>query len=204
MWLTNFSDTDSDGMSDDWEAKFNLHGAGLDTDQDCLYNHPYGSTTTTEYTAGSDPNNWDTDGDQYSDGEEVKAGTNPLDASDAPTAQPAPRLVLSDDFLVFRVGITGGNPEGQLISVTNAGGGSLNLTLTPQASWLRATLVQGDIRVWVNRTGLAHRHYTGFLKVAGPAGTCMVNGPFYIQVDLGVFEGDLIPLPHFYIPLIKK
>ncbi len=75
-------DTDSDGMSDAWELEHGLNpndpsDATLDPDSD-------GLTNLQEFQAGTDPRNPDTDGDSFTDGEEVAAGTNPVDATSHP------------------------------------------------------------------------------------------------------------------------
>jgi LPXTG-site transpeptidase (sortase) family protein len=69
-------DTDGDGMPDWWEAKYNLNlndknDADLDMDSDGLKN-------IEEYKYGTDPLNKNTDGDEYDDGQEVKAGYSPI------------------------------------------------------------------------------------------------------------------------------
>jgi len=69
------TDTDEDGMSDDWEDQYGLNpndptDAKGDIDGD-------GLTNLNEYTYGTDPTNKDTDGDGFLDGEEVSAGYNP-------------------------------------------------------------------------------------------------------------------------------
>ena len=68
-------DTDGDKIPDWWEEKYGLDihnetDAFLDSDNDGLNN--YG-----EFKCDADPNNPDTDGDGYKDGEEVKSGYNP-------------------------------------------------------------------------------------------------------------------------------
>lgn len=69
------SDTDSDGMPDDWETTKlfqpnNPADAPLDADNDGLSN-------LQEYLAGTDPHHPDSDGDQAPDGVEVKHGSDP-------------------------------------------------------------------------------------------------------------------------------
>jgi Bacterial Ig domain/Bacterial TSP3 repeat len=73
-----FTDTDGDGLPDEWEEDNGLvvgvNDAGLDPDGDGLNN-------LGEYNAGSDPNQADTDGDGLNDGSEVLTyQTDPLKA----------------------------------------------------------------------------------------------------------------------------
>ena len=69
------TDSDGDGMPDDWETANgldpNVHDADLDPDAD-------GLTNLAEYNAQTDPQNPDTDGDGLTDGDEVSVhGTDP-------------------------------------------------------------------------------------------------------------------------------
>ncbi|NQV12776.1 MAG: right-handed parallel beta-helix repeat-containing protein [Parcubacteria group bacterium] len=69
------NDSDSDGLPNDWENKYNLDSnndsdATEDGDDDQLNN-------LEEYKYDTIPNNPDTDGDGFSDGEEVENGFNP-------------------------------------------------------------------------------------------------------------------------------
>ncbi len=72
-------DTDGDGISDEWEARYGLSAtwngdASLDGDGDGLSN-------LEEYRSDTDPNDSDTDGDGLSDGDEVNIhGTDPNDS----------------------------------------------------------------------------------------------------------------------------
>jgi hypothetical protein len=76
------TDSDSDGIPDDWEVQFGLDhlnpdDASEDYDGDLLDNEA-------EYLAGTDNNDSDTDGDGLSDGLEVDYGTDPLDSDSYP------------------------------------------------------------------------------------------------------------------------
>jgi hypothetical protein len=76
------TDTDCDGMDNAYEEEYGLNplfmdDAGWDNDQDGLIN-------LEEYGFGTRPDLWDTDGDGWSDGQEILLGTNPLDPNVAP------------------------------------------------------------------------------------------------------------------------
>ena len=88
-------DTDDDGMPDEWETANGLvvgiDDSLLDADTDDLPN-------LDEYLRGTDPQDEDTDGDGFTDGEEVTAGTNPLNPTMYPGAVHPPGLVGGERF----------------------------------------------------------------------------------------------------------
>jgi len=70
------SDTDSDGMSDGFEAMYGLDATGDDADADADGD---GLSNLVEASNGTNPTNSDTDGDNSPDGDEDVAGTDPVD-----------------------------------------------------------------------------------------------------------------------------
>lgn len=95
---SDFIDSDSDGLTDAFEASIGTDPAVVDTDEDRLGDGDelryYGTDPTlfdsdgdgiddgTEVLdLGTDPADWDTDDDGTSEGDEVAAGTDPLDAA---------------------------------------------------------------------------------------------------------------------------
>ena len=83
----------------------------------------------------------DTDGDGYTDGEEVTFGSDPLDRGSLPAnLAHLPRIGLSDERLSFRTYISTTAPASQSVNVTNWSGGTLTPTLGTVSAWLNATL----------------------------------------------------------------
>ncbi|MHA1252691.1 MAG: hypothetical protein ACTSRP_22075, partial [Candidatus Helarchaeota archaeon] len=74
---------------------------GLDSDNDGLTDYHE------HYNYGTDPQLWDTDGDGYSDGDEISNGTDPLDPTSYPhthsTTRPIPGFELLWIFVVFTI-----------------------------------------------------------------------------------------------------
>ena len=74
-------DSDNDGIPDVWEDIY-----GLDKYRDDSAEDPDndGLTNLEEYNNRTHPFEWDTDGDGYSDGQEVAAGSDPLEPNSMP------------------------------------------------------------------------------------------------------------------------
>ncbi len=75
------TDPDGDGMPSDWETAHGLDPITWDADGD-----PDGDgvPNITEYQNGLDPQDWDCDDDGWSDGEELGAGSDPLNPDSVP------------------------------------------------------------------------------------------------------------------------
>ena len=77
-------DSDGDGMPDEWEVLYGLDpnnpgDALIDSDEDGLSN-------ADEFGRGTNPSVPDTDNDKWSDGQEIRFGTDPLDNNSKPSA----------------------------------------------------------------------------------------------------------------------
>ncbi|MDD5086724.1 MAG: DNRLRE domain-containing protein [Candidatus Nanoarchaeia archaeon] len=97
------SDKDGDGMPDDWERKHGLNPEFNDANED---KDGDGLTNLEEYKYGTDPTNPDTDGDGYSDYDEIKIhGTNPSDPDDKPKCRWLPWLLLIAGIILLFAGI---------------------------------------------------------------------------------------------------
>ena len=90
----NNKDTDDDGMPDGWEVNYNFNPHlesdatedsdedGYDSNRDTYVNSEEKHTNIEEYLAGTNPWEFDTDGDKMSDGWELFYALNPLSSAD--------------------------------------------------------------------------------------------------------------------------
>ncbi len=207
VWLSSGIDADDDGLPDDWENAFNLGTMGDDPDHDCLVNlkrSPLGLMIGGEYWEGTNPLLPDTDGDGYMDGQEVSAGSDPLDPASQPEDLiPAARLALSTHALMFRAGTLGSASPPQYVQVLNTGAETLTPVVSVDAAWLLVQWVGDQLQVSVNQAGLAHGEYLGTITIGGAEGVCTVNAPQTITVSLGVFDGLLFDFMNF-LPIITR
>ncbi len=91
----NVIDTDNDGMPDGWEVYYNFNPLldsdadedsdedGYDSNRDTFLNSEEEHTNVEEYLAGTNPWEFDTDGDQMPDGWELFYSLNPSSSADA-------------------------------------------------------------------------------------------------------------------------
>jgi hypothetical protein len=199
LLLTNHVDVNGDGLPDDWQTAYGASDPNADPDRD-------GLTIRREYQRGTNPQDRDTDGDGFSDGEEVAAGTAPVNGQSVPAGinLPAPRLYRTPDFLYYDAYVSGSNPNSQLIDVGNIGGGVMTPTVSASAAWIKPQVINGDVKVNIDKTGLTAGQYTGVVTItAVPSST--QDSPQTVVIGLWLSAGAP-PIGYYkvYLPLITK
>jgi hypothetical protein len=106
---------------------------------------------------------------------------------------PAPEIAVSPEQLMFQAYV-GRNPSSQNLSIRNSGGGTLNYTVTKNASWLSVSPTSGSStgqdnshRVSVSVGGLSAGVRQAVITVTDPKAS---NSPQQVPVTL-----DIVPLP---------
>jgi len=117
---------------------------------------------------------------------------------------PSPFINLNKSQLNFSCGTSGSPPSSQTFSISNTGTGTLNWTVTDNASWLSCTPVSGTdsgvVTVSVDHSGLAAGTYTGTITVSDPNAS---NSPQKVSVNLTVYApgSDSAPFGSFETPV---
>jgi hypothetical protein len=212
LWLSNGADNDDDAVPDDWEYAYGLVDPSDDPDRDCLSNAvvligPGGPFIFSgEYKYGTDPTVSDTDGDSFTDGEEVRADSDPLDPASLPAGLlTLARLVVSPSALMFRASTEGSAPLPQYVAVQNVGAGVFTPTVSVDVTWLNASVVGDQLEVTVNPAGLSRGQYLGTITIAGAEDACTSNAPQTVTVILGVFQGTFFQTQTLvFLPLTMK
>ncbi len=75
------TDTDGDGLPDEWET---AHGLNVGTNDANADSDGDGLSNVAEFTAGTNPKAIDTDGDGFQDGLEISLGSSPTDGTKVP------------------------------------------------------------------------------------------------------------------------
>lgn len=199
LLLTNHVDGNGDGLPDDWQSAYNASDPNADPDRD-------GLTNRQEYQRGANPQDRDSDGDGFSDGEEVAAGTDSMNGQSVPAGinLPTPRLYRTPDFLYYDAFVNGGNPNSQLIDVGNIGGGVMTPTVSASAAWIKPQVIDGNVRVSIDKTGLTAGQYTGVVTItAVPTNT--QDSPQTVTIGLWLSAGTP-PIGYYkvYLPLVAK
>ncbi len=206
VWLlvSDGVDANGDGCADDWQAAHGVTNTAADPDGDALI-------TRDECRRGTRPDRFDTDGDGWSDGEEVAYHTDPLDPLSYPqitadsSIAPLPRLDLADQTLSFYAFTQGPNPAAQEVALGNLGGGTLNPTASADRPWLLPSIVNGSLMVAVNKAGLGWGQYSGQVTVSGGAG--VMDSPQTVTVNLSMLAGappSGVARNAIYLPLIER
>jgi outer membrane protein assembly factor BamB len=121
------------------------------------------------------------------------------------SAPPPPQPILSVTPTVLSFGATqgGGNPPTQLLSVTNAGSGTLNFSVATDQTWLTASPVNGSapqtLTVGTVTGSLATGTYTGHVTVtaAGVQGSpANVTVTFVLSNSSAGLPGDWLMIGH--------
>ena len=108
--VNGLPDSDCDGMPDQWEIDHGLNpndpsDANQDPDKDGLTNREEFDTQKTFQTS-TDPNKADTDGDGFSDKEEIDKGTNPVDPKSFPKSNTGKIIMFIAGILVLISGFS--------------------------------------------------------------------------------------------------
>jgi len=197
---TSGADGDGDGLPDDWAAAYGVSGAG-DGDGDGLAN-------AVEFSAQTNPARQDSDGDGFSDYEELAqpAGSNDTDPHNSlsyPERQLQPRLELERRRVTFRVAKGAAPAIASLTWQNPVLGTSLLLQTSDGAAWLDSAAStggqSGSIQLAADASQLAPGFYSAVVRV-DPAGGSdpLIGGGQCILVNLFV----TIPLGGFksYLP----
>jgi hypothetical protein len=103
---------------------------------------------------------------------------------------PAPTVGLSPESLAFTGAEGGSNPTAQTLRITNPGKGTLNWSISDNATWLSVSQTSGTtttetdtITVNVNTNGLAANMYKGTITITDPNA---MNNPQQIPVTLAL------------------
>jgi hypothetical protein len=114
-----------------------------------------------------------------------------------------PEIDLDRNKLIFGAIVNGSTPDPQVVTLTNAGGDSLNWSTTSSTSWLSVSPGSGsgdaELSVSVNQSGLSAGTYTGTITITD---TNAVNSPQTISVTMNVLNAgqDQKPFGSFATP----
>jgi len=106
-----------------------------------------------------------------------------------------PQIALSKSKLNFGAKSSGAATPSLSVVISNAGGGTLTWTATPQISWITVTPGSGTglgtIAIGVNPSGLSGGTHLGTALVTGAGAT---NSPQTVTVNLRVYDGTGAPI----------
>ena len=199
------TDSNGDGLSDQWATVYGITSPTADSDGDGLSN-------LAEYQGGSNPNKADSDGDGYYDSEETAAGTG-LCSPEHPAFHVRPRLtVIGKSLLKFTLATNGGGmPNIQKFSIHNLGGGEMNWTADPSAAWIKLDKTSGIdtdlIEITADGTGMSPGVYGGTVTIIA-VNNVQKGGTGEPQPETVVINVEMTVLPTaqrmLYLPMITR
>jgi len=123
---------------------------------------------------------------------DANASNNPqvVDVTLTVSKQPPPQIWVNTSRLSFSAKEGGTNPQAQSISIRNSGEGTLNYTISDDASWLNVSPQSGTSKggtnshsVSVNISGLSEGTYKGTITISDPDAS---NSPQTVEVTLSI------------------
>ena len=211
MFFSQLGDADHDGIPDQWASVFGLTGADAlataDPDHDTVLN-------LREYALGSFPNQFDSNGDGYSDGEAVDAGLDPCGLQSPPYHQRPKPTLASTNIFKFATSINGPKLDPQVLTILNLGNGSFDWTADKSASWITLGASRGtapsNLLIGADLTGLSVGSYTGLVTVTTTSAALVASASAEptATTDEAVIEVTLDVLPtqllNVYLPIVLR
>jgi len=207
MFFSSLDDANHDGIPDQWADVFGLSSTDVlttsDPDHDGLIN-------LREYELGSFPNQYDSNGDGFSDGEAAGFGLDPCGPESPPYhARSRPALV-SSSLWKFTSFVNKPKPNPQLMTITDFGSGQMDWTVDTSAPWITLSASRGsgpsNVLIGADATGLAVGHYTGVITFTSTsASAALAPASTSDQATLEVAL-DVLPPQEFdlYLPLVRR
>jgi hypothetical protein len=204
VMLVDPTDTNADGIPDQWAALYGLTPDDPDPDGD-------GLTNQQEFAAGTDPLNADSDGDGFYDGEEVEAGSDPCGA-DHPLHHTGSTMVVGGQAALNFVAVPNVTTSApQLLTILNGGEGSLNWSGIASAPWITIGSTngsdEGQIKIGVDSRGLLPGFYAGVVTFTNST-RALLSKPTTALNETSVISVSLTVLPpkqlELYLPLIRR
>jgi len=209
MFFDDLADSNADGIPNQWASAFGLAGAdadpSADPDGDGLRNDG-------EYRLGAFPNQFDSNGDGYGDGEAAEAGLDPCGIlSPAYHQGPKPVLAASGAF-AFTSFVNLPAVAPQLLTIADFGNGPLDWMIDSSAAWITLSATRGrgpaGVRVGANPAGLPEGRFTGVVTVSligGAASAAVMPAADSDQATVAITL-DVLPATGFrsYLPVIRS
>ncbi|MFM8320834.1 MAG: hypothetical protein ACKOC5_07960, partial [Chloroflexota bacterium] len=186
-------DGDGDLLPDAWEAAFGVSDPALDDDLD-------GLTNLGEYTAGTFPNEPDSDRDSYYDSQEAEQGSNPCGAG-GPALEPETKLsVVGSGELVFHSPVNLAPVDFSYLTILNLGAGTMGWEVLVSQPWIQVSHTNGQddqpLLVQANPAGLAVGVHQGTITIRTTRAR-----PGQLQAANAIQESVTIPVTLVVMPV---